>query len=156
MKVIILSKLDNLGNIGEIVKVKPGYARNFLIPNEKVILATKKNIKKFQVSKMELKNKIAKKLELAKLRGQKVHNLKTITIFCKVSSEGKVFGSVTARDISNKLISLGIDVNKKEIQLPNNSIKTIGKHLVIFKPHKEISISLKVNVFSLKDSKKSK
>ncbi|CAL4325416.1 50S ribosomal protein L9 [Buchnera aphidicola] len=156
MKVIILSRLDNLGNIGEIVKVKPGYARNFLIPNEKVVLATKKNIEKFRVSKIELKNRIAKKFELAKLRGEKVDKVRSLTIFCKASSEGKVFGSVTARDISKKLISLGIEVNKKEIQLSDGSIKKIGEHSVVFKPHKEISINLKVNVVSLEDSKKNK
>ncbi|WP_343153609.1 50S ribosomal protein L9 [Buchnera aphidicola (Mindarus keteleerifoliae)] len=156
MKVIILSKLENLGNVGEIVKVKSGYARNFLIPNEKVILATKENIEKYKISKMVLQKKIEKKLELAKLRGKKIQKIGSLDIFCKASLEGKVFGSVTARDISKKLFSLGLEVNKKEIQLPKGSIKTLGQHSVIFKPHKEISMELKVNVFSIDNFKKNK
>ena len=117
MEVILLLKVNKLGESGKIVKVKAGYARNYLIPTGKAILADKKNIKSFEAQKIKLQEENFSKLLLAKSRAEKIKKIKSITIFSKVGKENKIFGSVGIRDIIKEISQIGIKVNKKEIFL---------------------------------------
>lgn len=150
MEVILLSKVKNLGDSGKIVKVKSGYARNYLIPQGKAILADKKNIQSFEDQKIKLKEKNINELLLAKSRADKIKQIKSITIPSKVGKENKIFGSVGVRDIVKEIFQLGIKINKKEIKLPNGVLRHVGEHQVIFQPHSEVYEHLIVNIIAKK------
>ncbi|WP_178919454.1 50S ribosomal protein L9 [Buchnera aphidicola] len=146
MEVILLFKVNKLGDPGKIVKVKSGYARNYLIPKGKAILADKKNIESFKAQQIKLKEENIRKLLLAKSRAEKVKQIRSITIFSKVGKENKIFGSIGIRDIIKEMSRIGIKINKKEIKLPNGVLRYIGEHQVIFQPHSEICEHLIVNI----------
>ncbi|QCI20681.1 50S ribosomal protein L9 [Buchnera aphidicola (Brachycaudus cardui)] len=148
MEVILLCKLHKLGDSGSIINVKSGYARNFLIPNGKAILANKENIKSFEAHRIEIEKENISKLLIAQSRAQKIQKIKSITISSKVGKEGKIFGSVGVRNIIKEMISLGIKINKKEIRLPNGLLRKVGEHKVVFQPHNEVQIEFIVNIIS--------
>ncbi|CAL4325908.1 50S ribosomal protein L9 [Buchnera aphidicola (Protaphis terricola)] len=150
MEVILLLKINKLGDIGSIIKVKSGYARNYLIPQGKAILANKKNIESFKAQKVQLEKEDINKLLIAKDRAEKIKNIKSITIYSKVKKEGKIFGSVGIRNIINKLSQINIKINKKEIKLPNGLLRHLGEHTVIFQPHKKICEHFLVNIVEKK------
>ncbi|WP_343183523.1 50S ribosomal protein L9 [Buchnera aphidicola] len=148
MKVILLISFNKLGNIGDIIQVKPGYARNFLFPKDIAIPAIKKNIEYFENRKKILKEKLLNKLKKAHTRIKLIKKIKKIVIFSKSGSTGKLFGSINSRDISRKLYELGIKVKKSEIKLKNGLIRSLGEYKVLFQPHKDVSTNINVIVSS--------
>jgi large subunit ribosomal protein L9 len=150
MDVILLLNIKKLGNSGDIVHVKSGYARNFLIPKGKAILANKKNIESFEAQRIELEKENTNKLIIAKSRAEKIKSIKSIVIPSKVGKEGKIFGSIGVRNIIKEMTLLGIKVNKKEIRLPNGVLRQVGEHKVIFQPHNEIHEYFIVNIIPKK------
>lgn len=148
MKIILLDNIKKLGNIGEKVEVKNGYARNFLIPNKKAILATKKNINFFLNKKFEEESKLKKMLDYAKEQAKKLIDLKEITFELKSSNQGKLFGSINSNDISKKIHSKGIKILKSKIQMQKSKLRTIGKHKILIKLHKNLKVNLTVNIIS--------
>lgn len=150
MEIILLLKINKLGDSGKIVKVKSGYARNYLIPQGKAILANKENIESFKAQEVKLKEKNISELLIAKSRAEKIKKIKSITIFSKVRKENKIFGSVGIRDIIKEMSQIGIKINKKEIKLPNGVLRHLGEHQVIFHPHTEIHEYFIVNIIEKK------
>ncbi|WP_343154217.1 50S ribosomal protein L9 [Buchnera aphidicola (Aphis aurantii)] len=148
MEVILLLKVNKLGDSGKIVKVKSGYARNYLIPKGKAILADKKNIESFEAQQIKLKEEGIKKLLIAKSRAEKIKNIKSITIFSKVGKDKKIFGSIGIKDIISEMSKIDFKINKKEIKLPNGVLRYTGEHQVIFQPHHEIFEYFIVNIIS--------
>ena len=145
MQVILLDRIRNLGNIGDTTNVRRGYARNFLIPQNKAILATKDNLLRFEKQRAELEKVASEKLEAAKKRAEKLTNIKLV-IPVKVSEEGKLFGSVGLREIGIALNKLGTDVEKSEISLPNGPIRQTGEHDIILLLHSDVTLPLKVTI----------
>ncbi|CAL4325590.1 50S ribosomal protein L9 [Buchnera aphidicola (Eriosoma grossulariae)] len=148
MQIILLKKVDKLGQIGELIYVKSGYARNYLIPTGKAMIGNKKNIELFELKKTQMEAKKNHQLALSKQRAEKIIKIGLINILAKSGEEGKLFGSIGSRDIADHISSLGITVNKNEIKLPNGLLKNIGIHEIIFQPHFELLIPIKINIVS--------
>jgi len=148
MKIILLKKVKNLGNLGELVTVKPGYARNYLLPSETAMLATKKNIDIVENRKIELQMQLSEKIKIAYDRVEKIKSINSIIITAKSGEEGKLFGSIGTRDIAKSISLLGVIVDKNEIRLPHGVLRNLGEHVVIFHPHNEIDVNVKVNIVS--------
>ncbi|UAJ65035.1 50S ribosomal protein L9 [Candidatus Schneideria nysicola] len=146
MRIILLEKIKQIGNLGEEVSVKGGYARNFLIPRGKALPATKKNIIYVNNSRNHIQSELLKKLDDAKERAKKINNLlgDVITIFSKVGKEGKLFGSVGIRDIAHALNTAGISISKREIKLPNGILRTAGTYPVKIHLHNDVIVNLTV------------
>jgi large subunit ribosomal protein L9 len=145
MEVILQQKVRNLGDLGEKVVVRPGYGRNFLIPSRKAVLATEGNIEKFEKRKTELE-KIAKELLAeAQSRFEKLSQL-TVVIPCKSGEEGKLYGSLGARDLANSITKAGVEVKKSEIRLPNGVLRLLGEYEIEIQLHSDVSVKLKVTV----------
>lgn len=145
MEVILLDKVTNLGNLGDQVSVKGGYARNFLIPRRKAVPATKKNIEFFQAQRAELEAELAKVLGQAVARATQINDLGVVTLYSKAGDEGKLFGSIGNRDIADAVSAAGVAVSKSEVRLPN-ALRTLGEHEVHFQLHSEVVAKLNVIV----------
>ncbi|WP_075432323.1 50S ribosomal protein L9 [Buchnera aphidicola] len=150
MKVILLTKLKNLGKLGQLITVRNGYARNYLIPKKKVILATDKNIKKFKDSILSLEKKQVEKINQANIRIKKIQSINSIIISKKTSEKKKIFGSVGVQDIIKALLEKGIKVKKQEIKLPNGLLRFLGDHQVIFSPYKNIFTNITISIINEK------
>lgn len=150
MQIVLLTKVENLGNLGDVIHVKAGYARNFLVPRGKAIPATQQNIALALRKKDEIKQKLLDKLSLAQIRAKKVQLVsQPIVIYSKSRKEGKLFGSIGSRDISELLSKLsGIEVKKREIYLSNGVFRKIGQYDVFFKPHHDVSVTIAINILS--------
>ncbi|XBC43295.1 MAG: 50S ribosomal protein L9 [Buchnera aphidicola (Meitanaphis flavogallis)] len=150
MQIVLLTKVKNLGNLGDVIHVKAGYARNFLVPRGKAIPATQQNIALALRKKDEIKQKLLDKLSLAQIRAKKVQLVaQPIIMYSKSRKEGKLFGSIGSRDISELLSKLsGIEVKKREIYLSNGAFRKVGQYDVFFKPHYDISITIAINIVS--------
>jgi large subunit ribosomal protein L9 len=148
MKIILLTKIKNLGNFSELVTVKSGYARNYLFPNEKAMLANKQNIDIVETKKMALQIKLSEKLKVAQERVEKIKSINSIVIKAKSGEEGKLFGSIGSRDIAESISLLGVIVNKNEIRLPHGVLRHLGEHIVVFHPHNEVYINIKIDIIS--------
>lgn len=148
MKVILLEIINNLGVIGDLVNVKAGYARNFLVPKGKAMLATEKNKQLFKEHSTALKIKLEKNLNKAKKRAQEIRSLEHIIIKVKVGIGGKLFGSINNRDIASAINTAGIKVEKNEISMPNKSLRTLGHHEVRIQLHPAVSEKLIVIIQS--------
>lgn len=146
MKIILLDKIKKLGNFGEIIVVKNGYARNFLIPIGKAAVANKTNISLYMKQKEQIKTEKLKILSAAKETYNKINLLKIITIKAKSGKYGKLFGSVKIQDIINIIKHHGISIVKKNIYFKYGNPKSIGKHRVYFKLHENLNTSLLINV----------
>ena len=144
MKVILKENIDTLGQIGDIVKVAPGYARNYLLPKGLAIEATEKNAKALEHAKRQLAYKKNKALEAAKLLAGKLQEV-SIQLVHQAGEEGKLFGSVTNMEIANYLKDKGFDIDRKKIVLAE-PIKQIGEYSVTTKIHPEVVATLKVVV----------
>src|SRR3990170_8494521 len=129
MQVILLDKVVNLGHLGEIVKVKDGYARNFLIPQGRARRATEANKAEFEAKRVELEKAAAAKLAEMQKQGEKLAGT-TVKLTQKAGVDGRLFGSVTNLDIAHELNKLGFAVAKSQIRLPNGQLKTVGDHAV--------------------------
>jgi len=148
MQVILLDKVANLGNLGDQVNVKAGYARNFLVPQGKAVPATKKNVEFFETRRAELEAKQADVLAVSNARAEKINALGNVTIASKAGDEGKLFGSIGARDIADAVTAAGVEVNKSEVRLANGVLRTTGEHEVEFQVHSDVLAKLIVNVVS--------
>jgi large subunit ribosomal protein L9 len=146
MQVILLDKLINLGELGDQVNVKSGYARNFLIPKGKAVLATKKNIASFLASRAEQEAKLAESLRLAQDLAKRINQLGTVIISSKSGEEGKLFGSVSARDIAQAVCLAGVKVDKSTVRLTKGALRVLGEHPVHFHLHRDVSTQLVVTV----------
>lgn len=145
MEVILLEKVQNLGGIGDQVKVKGGYGRNFLVPKGKAVAASPENIKYFEEKKAELEAKAAEKLAEAEARGEKLKEV-TVQISSKAGDEGKLYGSIGTRDIADAIEQAGVEVAKNEISLPEGAIRNIGDYAVLIQLHPDVSIELNISV----------
>jgi large subunit ribosomal protein L9 len=145
MNIILLEKIRNLGNIGDQVKVKRGYWRNYLLPQSKAIMATQENLSKLTKMRAELEIKANSILQAAKDRATKLTNL-ILTIPVKTSEEGKLFGSVNIREIVHAAENQGVELSKKEISLPQGPIHQIGDYDVHVHLHSDVNTSIKVKV----------
>ncbi|MBN3855214.1 MULTISPECIES: 50S ribosomal protein L9 [Paraburkholderia] len=145
MQIILLEKVVNLGNLGDIVKVKDGYARNFLIPNKKARRATKDAIAEFEVRRAELEKAAAEKLAAAQAEGEKLNGL-TVTIGQKAGVDGRLFGSVTNADIAAALVKAGFAVEKMQVRLPEGPLKMVGEHPVQVALHTDVLVDVSVSV----------
>lgn len=145
MQVILLEKVANLGNLGDIVKVKDGYARNFLIPTRRARRATDTALKEFEVRRAELEKAAAEKLGAAQTVGEKLTGY-VLRVAQKAGVDGRLFGSVTNADIAQALVKAGFDVQKAQVRLPNGPLKTTGEHVVTVVPHTDVVVDLAVNV----------
>jgi len=144
MQIILLEKLANLGELGEVVKVKEGYARNFLIPHGKAKRATQANIAEFEKRRTELESAQAVALAAAQERAAKLDGL-LVQITQKAGVDGKLFGSVTNLDIQEELAQMGLDIERRKIILPD-PIKSLGEHLVMIKLAGDRQANLKLSV----------
>jgi large subunit ribosomal protein L9 len=145
MQVILLEKVTNLGGLGDIVKVKDGYGRNFLIPQGKAKRATEANKAEFAAKRAELEKKQAEILAAAQARAEKLAGF-MLQISQKAGVDGRLFGSVTNHDIAEALTAQGFEVSKSEIRMPNGPLKTIGDHPVSVAPHADVVVDITVSV----------
>jgi large subunit ribosomal protein L9 len=150
MQVILLDKIPNLGNLGDVVKVKDGYARNFLIPTRRARRATEAAIKEFEAKRAELEKIAADKLAAAQALGEQLSG-KTVRIVQKAGVDGRLFGSVTNHDISEGLDKMGLKVLKSQVRMPNGPIKTVGEHAVTVAPHGDVVVDVTVQVVAQAD-----
>ena len=143
MDVILLTKVANLGNIGDRVKVKSGYGRNFLLPKGKATLATPDNVKRFEARRAELE-KIAKdQFKDAESRAAALKDFK-LQITAKAGTEGKLFGSIGTADIAEAATKAGQKLARAEVRLPNGPLRTVGDHVVALHLHTDIDVQLPV------------
>jgi len=146
MQVILLDKVVNLGGLGEVVKVKDGYARNFLIPSGRARRATAAAIKEFEAKRAELEKSAAAKLAQAQAQGDKLAGT-TIKLTQKAGVDGRLFGSVTNADIAAELGRTGTTVLKSQIRMPNGPIKLVGDHPVSVSLHTDVAVDITVTVY---------
>ncbi len=147
MEIILLEKVANLGILGDRVKVKSGYARNFLIPKGKATLATSANVARFEERRAELERIAAAALATSKARAEQLAEL-IVTLSVKTGSEGRLFGSVGAVDIANAVSAAGIELQKHEVRLATGPIRQIGEYDVDLHLHNEIKTQIRVNVIA--------
>jgi large subunit ribosomal protein L9 len=145
MQVILLEKVINLGNLGDIVRVKDGYARNFLIPSKKARRATQTAIGEFEAKRADLEKAAAEKLAAAQAEGEKLNGL-TLQITQKSGVDGRLFGSVTNADIAEALATQGFKVEKAQVRLPNGPLKMVGDHPVSVSLHTDVLVDVTVSV----------
>ena len=146
MQVILLDKVLNLGNLGDVVKVKDGYARNFLIPTGRARRATETALKEFEARRAELEKLAAEKLVAAQAVGEKLAGA-TVKLTQKAGVDGRLFGSVTNYDIAEELGKMGFDVHKSQVRLPNGPIKTVNETSVQIGLHTDVVVEVNVNVY---------
>ncbi|MFM9834637.1 MAG: 50S ribosomal protein L9 [Methylophilaceae bacterium] len=147
MQVILLEKVANLGNLGDIVKVKDGFGRNFLVPQGKAKRATEANKAEFAARRAELEKQQADILVVAKSRGDKLAGF-VVSIAQKAGVDGRLFGSVTNHDIAEGLVAAGHQVVKSEIRMPTGPLKTIGEFPVSVALHHDVVVDITVSVIA--------
>ncbi|MFZ5756923.1 MAG: 50S ribosomal protein L9 [Pseudomonadota bacterium] len=145
MQVILLERIANLGNLGEVVKVKSGFGRNFLIPQGKAKPATKDNIAEVEKRRAELEAAFAAQLAAAQQRAEKLNGL-AVTLAAKAGDEGKLFGSVGTRDIADAIGRAGIEVQKSEVLLPNGALRNTGEYDIVVRVHSDVEATIKLAV----------
>ena len=146
MQIILLDKVVNLGNLGEVVKVKDGYARNFLIPSGRARRATEANKAEFEAKRVELEKTAAAKLAQSQAQGEKLGGT-TIKLTQKAGVDGRLFGSVTNHDIAAELTKQGFAVAKSQVRLPVGPLKTTGDHAVSVALHTDVLVDITVTVY---------
>ena len=146
MQIILHDKVVNLGNLGEVVKVKDGYARNFLIPSGRARRATADAIKEFEVRRADLEKAAAEKLAQAQAAGEKLAGT-TVKLTQKAGVDGRLFGSVTNFDIAEELGKTGYKVPKSSVRMPNGPIKTVGDTTVAVALHTDVVVDITVSVY---------
>ena len=145
MEIILLQKVANLGNIGDRVKVKPGYGRNFLLPEGKATLATPENIKKFEARRAELEKAEREELGGAQARAAKLEGFR-LTLTAKAGSEGKLFGSIGTADVTEAVRKAGHSIERSEVRLPHGPIRQAGEHVVQLHLHTDVTVDLPVTI----------
>ncbi len=150
MEVILLEKIHKLGDLGQQVKVKSGYGRNYLIPTGKAISATAENVEKFEAQRTELEKAQAEASGVATARVEKLQDV-VVTITRKAGTEGKLFGSVGTADIIEAVTATGVELAKKEIRLPEGSLRTLGEFEIGVHLEADVETKIKVNVVAEED-----
>jgi large subunit ribosomal protein L9 len=145
MQVILLEKVVNLGNLGDVVKVKDGYARNFLIPQRKARRATETAVAEFEAKRAELEKAAGEKLAAAQAQGEKLNGM-TVQIAQKAGVDGRLFGSVTNADIAEAVTKQGFAVEKAQIRMPQGPLKTVGDHTISVALHTDVIVDVTVSV----------
>ncbi len=145
MQIILLEKVVNLGNLGDLVKVKDGYARNFLIPQGKAKRATPVALKEFEAKRAELEKAAAEKFDAAKALAEKLEGV-LVTIARKAGVDGRLFGSVTNYDIAEGLEKLGFDIEKSAVRMPAGPLKMIGESTLEVSLHTDVLAQVKVQI----------
>ena len=145
MQVILLEKVANLGNLGDVVKVKDGYGRNFLIPQRKARTATAQAMREFELKRAELEKLAAEKLAAAQAMALKMEGL-TVQLVQKAGVDGRLFGSVTNHDIAQALVKLGFDVPKSAVRMPTGPLKTVGDHNLDVALTTDVTVPITVSV----------
>jgi large subunit ribosomal protein L9 len=145
MQIILLEKVANLGNLGDVVKVKDGYARNFLIPTKRARRATEVAIKEFEARRAELERLAAEKLAAAQAVGEKLSGY-AVTISQKAGVDGRLFGSVTNHDVAEALVKAGFQIAKAQVRMPNGPLKAVGEYTVQVAAHTDVVVDVNVKV----------
>ena len=145
MQIILLEKVVNVGNLGDVVKVKDGYARNFLIPQRMARRATASAVAEFEVKRAELEKAAAAKLAASQAEGEKLSGM-TIAIAQKAGVDGRLFGSVTNFDIAEALTKAGFAVEKSQVRMPTGPLKTTGEHAVAVALHTDVVVEITIAV----------
>ena len=144
MDIILLERVENLGQMGDVVKVKPGYARNFLLPQKKALRASKENVAYFETQKAHLEAQNLKKRQEAEAVAEKMNGLSVIVIRT-AGATGQLYGSVTSRDIAEAMVDDGAHVDRRQVEL-DRPIKTLGLHEVRVRLHAEVAVTVTANV----------
>jgi len=150
MQIILLEKVGKLGNLGDVVRVKDGYARNYLIPTKQARRATEAAIKEFEQKRADLEKAAAAKLAAAQGLGEQLSG-KTVRIVQKAGVDGRLFGSVTNQDVADALSKSGPAVVKAQVRMPNGPLKTVGEHSVSVSPHGDVTVDVTVHVVAQAD-----
>jgi large subunit ribosomal protein L9 len=143
--VILLQRIKNLGALGDKVSVKPGYGRNFLIPQGKAVSATEANTASFEARRAELERQEAEILASAQQRAEQLGEV-NVVITAKSGDEGKLFGSVGTRDIAEALTAAGLDVDKSEVRLPNGALRNVGEYNIAVQLHHDVMAEVLVTI----------
>jgi len=146
MELILLEKVHNLGDLGDTVNVKPGYGRNFLLPRGKAVPATRENKEKFEAERGELQRQAGEKLASAEARREAIDELDSVVFHVNVSPEGRLYGSISAREIADKLTEMGYPVEKVEVDQPEGPIRETGEYTVGLILHAGVITEVKVEV----------
>ena len=146
MDVILLENISKLGNLGDTVKVKAGFGRNFLIPQGKAVYATAENVAAFEARRAELEAAAATQLSSAEQRAEAINALQLITISAQAGEEGKLFGSVGTRDISEAVTALGCEVDKSEVRLPDGALRELGEYEIAIQVHGDVTAMVNISV----------
>lgn len=149
MQVILLEKVRNLGNLGDTVNVKSGYGRNYLLPQNKAVFATEKNIELFNQRRAELEKKAQVDLANAEQRAAKFNDT-TIVIAAQASDEGKLYGSVGPNEIKEALLAKSIDVSKREIVMPEGPLHSVGQYVIEIHVHSDVIAQLQIEIEAAK------
>lgn len=147
MEIILLEKVDNLGTLGDIVKVRPGYARNFLIPKGKATEATAKNRARFDARRAELEKRAADAIAEAEARREQLTDL-VVTLSANTGGEGRLFGSIGPADIADAVSAAGIELKKHEVRMNDGPIRLIGEYDIEIRLHSDVYTQIKVNVIA--------
>lgn len=145
MQVILLEKIGKLGDLGDVVNVKPGYARNFLIPGKMARRATESALKEFEARRVELEKTAAAKLAAAQALAEQMSGM-TVRIAQKAGVDGRLFGSVTNADVAEALGKMGMTVVKSQVRMPDGPLKTVGEYTVSVAAHSDVSVDVVVQV----------
>lgn len=145
MEVILLEKIHRLGELGDKVSVRPGYGRNYLIPNRKAVPATADNVARFEEQRAELERAQAELLGAAQGRAEALKDME-VTIRAKAGAEGKLFGSVGTLDIAEAIVAAGGTAEKREVRLPNGPLREIGEYAIEIHLHADVNVEVKVKV----------
>ncbi len=145
MQVILLEKVENLGNIGDQVNVKSGFGRNFLLPQGKATIATPENVAIFEARRAELEARQADELAAANARAKQFDDLK-VTIAAKAGEEGKLFGSLGTVDIAEACSAAGVEIQRSEVRLPDGPLRSVGEHEVEMHLHSDVNVRVVVDV----------
>lgn len=146
MELILLEKVHNLGDLGDTVNVKPGFGRNFLLPRGKAVPATRENKEKFEAEREELQRQAGEKLAAAEARREAIDSLDSIVFNVKISPEGRLYGSISAREIAEKLTGMGYPVEKSEVDQPEGPIRETGEFTVGLILHADVITEIGIQV----------
>ncbi|MCW8196051.1 50S ribosomal protein L9 [Proteobacteria bacterium 005FR1] len=145
MEVILLDKVGKLGGIGDKVAVKPGFGRNYLIPQGKAVPATAENLKEFEARRAELEAAAAEKVAEAEKRAEKLQDL-VVTITANAGDEGKLFGSIGTKDIADAVTAAGVEIDKSEVKLPEGTLREVGEYEIDIQLHADVMRTIKLQI----------
>ena len=145
MNVILLERIGNLGDLGDEVVVKPGFARNFLIPQGKAVRATDANRAEFEQRRAELEAQAAEVMAEARKRGEQLEGM-AVTVVVKAGDEGKLYGSVGTQDIADAVTAKGVEIEKSEVKLPEGTIRELGDYEIDIQLHSDVMITIQLSV----------